>query len=325
MVTARNALQMSLNVPAVAILDRLSPVRFAAMLHEGGANLVFPDNRQVPGLPMALGGVGITLFDLTQLYVSLADHGVAGDLRIVDGAPVKSGSRLISERAAWYVEDILRGSPMPDGWSRGQSVHRQRAIAFKTGTSYGFRDAWAVGYSDRYTVAVWVGRPDGSARADQLGRNVSAPLVFKIFDLLPAEPAVASDPPPDALVVSSAEQLPRAMQRFEPDPHLMTASLATRSAAPQIAYPPNGAVLSLGTDATDRTLLLRATGGSGAAALAGERAFAALGELSRADELDRAGTRLRAHRRDRCPRPLGVVGDSDQARSRLVARSYTRR
>lgn len=261
MVTVRGALQASLNVPAVAMLDRLSPVRFAAMLNEGGARLSFPGERTTPGLPMALGGVGITLFDLAKLYVALADEGVAGDLRVMEGAPARVGPRLISKRAAWYVEDILRGSPMPDGWSRGQSVHRTRQIAFKTGTSYGFRDAWSVGYSRRYTVAVWVGRPDGSARAEQLGRNVAAPLVFKIFDLLPAEPPDARAPPSDAIRVTSFENLPRAMQRFDTNPQsAQQESLGL--AAPQVAYPPDGSVLSLGTSLIDRTLLLRATGGT---------------------------------------------------------------
>jgi penicillin-binding protein 1C len=88
-------------------------------------------------------------------------------------------------------------------------------------------------------------------------------LVFKIFDLLPAEAQTPKPVPPDALTVSSADALPRPMQQFATNPKLGPTSLGTRVTPPQVAYPPNGAVLSLGTSLTDRTLLLRASGGQG--------------------------------------------------------------
>src|SRR5262249_37167974 len=147
----------------------------------------------------------------------------------------------------------LRGSPMPDGWSRGRAIDRKREIAFKTGTSYGFRDAWAVGYSGRFTVAVWVGRADGSARVNQVGRNTAAPLIFKIFDLLPAEHQ-NDEPPPDAIVVSDATALPPAMQRFYANPQKAPGGVVrVRTSAPQIAYPPDGATLQLGAKTIDRS------------------------------------------------------------------------
>jgi penicillin-binding protein 1C len=261
MVSVRQALQMSLNVPAVAVLDRLGPVRVAALLERGGAKLSFPQTHALPGLPMALGGVGITLHDLTQLYVALANMGVSRPLVTKLGAPQPAEQRLISRRAAWYIEDILRGSPMPDGWGRGNQVHRVRQIAFKTGTSFGYRDAWAVGYSDRFTVAVWVGRADGSARQDQVGRNVAAPIVFKIFDLLPAEQSRPNLAPSDAIIVSDNSFLPAAMQRFYAAPQKAPGNVSLRTSAPQIAYPPNGAVLELGNTPSDRLIKLRASGG----------------------------------------------------------------
>ncbi|MFZ1990488.1 MAG: penicillin-binding protein 1C [Alphaproteobacteria bacterium] len=261
MVSVRKALQMSLNIPAVAVLDKLGPVRVAELLKRGGAKLSFRETHELPGLPMALGGVGINLHDLTQLYAALANQGVSRPLVMKLGEKQPFEQRLISRRAAWYIEDILRGSPMPDGWGRGQQVHRPRKIAFKTGTSYGYRDQWAVGYSQAYTVAVWVGRADGSARMQEIGRNTAAPIVFKIFDLLPAEMETPDAPPPEAVTVSDNVLLPEAMQRFYANPQKPPGNVSMRTSAPQIAYPPNGATLQLGNKPADRLVELRATGG----------------------------------------------------------------
>jgi penicillin-binding protein 1C len=161
------------------------------------------------------------------------------------------------------VEDVLRGSPMPDGWGQGVGIKRTHQVAFKTGTSYGYRDAWAVGYSPAYTVAVWVGRADGSARTEQVGRNTAAPLVFRIFDLLPAEPEDKAPPPADALVASSAQALPEPMRRFFANRQRPPRTALVHTPAPQIAYPPNGAIVSIGASPQDRRLQLRASGGEG--------------------------------------------------------------
>ncbi len=201
--------------------------------------------------------------DLAQLYVALADEGVYRPLVMKLGEKQPFEQRLISRRAAWYLKDILRGSPMPDGWGRGSQVHRPRKIAFKTGTSYGYRDQWAVGYSDRYTVAVWVGRADGSARQQEVGRNTAAPIVFKIFDLLPAEENTRDIPPPEAVLVSDNTLLPEAMQRFYAGPQKPAGNVSMRTSAPQIAYPPNGATLQLGNKPAGRLIELKATGGQG--------------------------------------------------------------
>lgn len=256
-VSVRDALHMSLNVPAVAVLDRIGPVRLSSVMQQGGAKLSWSTKLAGPSLPMALGGVGITLEDLTMLYAGIANGGVARPLvRYADQGPAEP-HRLFGPVAAWYLYDILRGSPLPDGWAMGRGIDRGREVAFKTGTSYGFRDAWTVGWSARYTVGVWSGRADGSTRPGEMGRNAAAPVMLRVFELLPAEHGGL--PPPEGVIVApNAEHLPPALQRFSP--RRMVAGLARAVPPPVIAFPPDGAVVEL-NDA-DPALILRADGGA---------------------------------------------------------------
>ncbi|MFZ2870488.1 penicillin-binding protein 1C, partial [Zavarzinia sp.] len=178
------ALQLSLNIPAVAVLDLVGPRRFSARLAASGVRLRLPDPGAEPSLPIALGGVGVTLRDLVTLYAALADGGRALPLRdrIHDEAGVPA--TLLSASAAWQVTAILRDTPPPPHLLPGESTSDGRQIAYKTGTSYGFRDAWAIGYDRDYTVGVWVGRPDGSFSPGRMGREAAAPLVFAAFSML---------------------------------------------------------------------------------------------------------------------------------------------
>jgi penicillin-binding protein 1C len=225
-VTAREALQQSYNLPAVAILDRIGAVRFAGALAQAGARIALPRGAAVPGLPIALGGLAISLEDLAQLYVALADGGEAGPLRLSSSDPAGSTTALMTRAAAREIGGILRDTPRPDGVSSA----RPRAIAYKTGTSsYGFRDAWAVGYTQRYTAAVWVGRIEGSPRPGAFGINTAAPMLFRIVDLLPEEPA-----PPQSLNPRREQRLAPLLRRFSPE-----------SAGPRIIYPPPGVTLDI--------------------------------------------------------------------------------
>jgi penicillin-binding protein 1C len=187
-VTAREALQRSLNIPAVQALERVGPARFAALLKRCGVRLEFPTTDD-PGLPLALGGVGIRLTDLAMLYAALGQGGLVKPLEILQfsAADGSQAQRLVGNTAAQVVLDILENSPMPEGVASIHGTQRPRRIAFKTGTSYGFRDAWTVGVSAQYTVAVWVGRADGGASPGSVGRLTAAPLMFKAFDLLPPD------------------------------------------------------------------------------------------------------------------------------------------
>ena len=257
-VSVRDALHMSLNVPAVSVLDRIGPMRLAATMTQGGAKLSWSTKLAGPSLPMALGGVGVSLEDLTMLYAGIANEGLARPLlRYADQTPGEP-HRMFGPVAAWYLYDVLSGSPLPDGWAMGRGIERSRTVAFKTGTSYGYRDAWTVGWSAHYTVGVWTGRADGSTRPGEMGRNAAAPVMLRIFELLPPEPDAARIRPADAIVASNADQLPPALQRFSPG--RMIAGLARSVPPPVIAFPPDGSVVELKPD--DPGLVLRADGGA---------------------------------------------------------------
>ena len=170
-VSVSDALQRSLNVPAVELLDRIGPARFAAQLRNAGVKLRLADG-SAPNLSLILGGGGTTLEELVGAYASLARDGVAGIVRLTPDAP-RIETRLMSPGAAFIVREILENGGRPDAPFR-EGTSR---VAWKTGTSFGFRDAWAVGVTDRYTVGVWVGRPDGTPNPGHFGANTSAPLV----------------------------------------------------------------------------------------------------------------------------------------------------
>jgi penicillin-binding protein 1C len=180
-VSVSEALQKSLNVPAVDLLDRLGPARFAATLRSGGLRLRMPKGSE-PNLSLILGGAGTTLEELVGAYRALARGGVSGQPRLTPQAP-RVEARLMSDGAAFIVRDILEGGGHPD---RPLSDGVQR-LAWKTGTSFGFRDAWALGVTDRYTVGVWVGRPDGTPNPGFFGANTAAPLLKDIVAALPRE------------------------------------------------------------------------------------------------------------------------------------------
>lgn len=236
-VTVRRALQQSLNVPAVALLDRVGASRLNARLSQAGATLVLPKG-EVPGLAMALGGLGIKLTDLTMLYVGLARGGstVALKEREDEVAP-PAPRRLLDPVAAWYVGNILIGAPPPENAVGGR-------IAYKTGTSYGYRDAWALGFDGKRTVGVWVGRPDGSPVPGLVGRAAAAPILFDAFARLGEAPVPLPHAPRGVLFASSGK-LPPPLQHFRPS------SLPATAAAPalHILFPPNGARIELSLSA----------------------------------------------------------------------------
>lgn len=182
-VSVRQALQRSLNVPAVQVLEALEPANFASRLQQAGLNLKFPANGQA-NLAMILGGVGTQLDQLLGLYTALANGGLAGQLRYQPSDPLVQ-KRLLSPQSAWIIRDLLSSGPMPD---RVRSSHFQRGelqLAWKTGTSYGFRDAWALGVSPEYSLGVWIGRPDSTPMPGHYGLVTAAPLLFSIANRLP--------------------------------------------------------------------------------------------------------------------------------------------
>jgi len=256
--TVREALQQSLNILAVAVLEQVGPARVAARLREVGLPLHWNAANPQPGLPLALGGVGATLEKLVTLYASFASGGVVAPLHLGPDDPESPGQPLLSATACWYLSEILRGSPTPQHIAPLASAARPRLIAHKTGTSYGFRDAWALGFDADYTVGVWVGRPDGSPSPGHYGRNTAAPLLFRIFDLLPESVNPPLPPPDQALRVVSRMQLPERLRYFRTRP-----ALQMRSALPlSITFPVNGATVELpDQDGALAALPLAAKGG----------------------------------------------------------------
>jgi penicillin-binding protein 1C len=250
-VSARHALQLSLNVPAVLLLDAVHASRFTARLAEAGAPLTLPKG-EVPGLAVALGGVGVKLSDLTMLYAGLARGGTVLPLsERLDGSASAAPRRLVDPVAAWYVGSVLIGTPPPENAVGGR-------IAYKTGTSYGYRDAWALGFDGKRTVGVWVGRPDGAPVPGLVGRVAAAPILFDAFARM-NRPISPLSPAPKGVLVATNARLPPPLQRFRPG------GLPSKSAEPRlrIMFPPNGARLELaaGAGAKPDPLPLKISGG----------------------------------------------------------------
>jgi penicillin-binding protein 1C len=228
-VPVRKALQLSLNVPAIELLDRVGSSRLSSRLKQAGGNLVLPKD-EVPGLAMGLGGVGISLQDLVQLYTGIARLGSVKPLReIVWKDDVREPLRLMDQVAAWQVGNVLIGTPPPENASHNR-------IAFKTGTSYGYRDAWSVGFDGRMTVGVWVGRPDGAPVPGLVGRTAAAPILFDAFARTGKLPAPLPKAPKGTLVASNAK-LPLPLRRFRPAGELVRTG---GEQALRIQFPLNG-------------------------------------------------------------------------------------
>ncbi len=266
-VTIRSALAHSLNIPAVKVLDRVGPARFIARLKRGGFTPQFAPSTE-PSLAVALGGVGLTLKDMAGLYSGLARGGNPIDLvyrqedlknaalRLRRGQSEPRPHHLLSPVAAWYVSDILKDAPPPASARGGR-------IAYKTGTSYGYRDAWAIGYDGRYVVAVWVGRPDNASTPGLMGHGAAAPILFDAFARISTHRVPLLPRPAGALNVSGSE-LPPPLKRFaEPGQPRMSGPYLQRSLA--IAFPPDRADVEVSevTDAHEiDPVLLKAEGGT---------------------------------------------------------------
>jgi penicillin-binding protein 1C len=179
---------------------------------------------------------------MVQLYAALARGGVALPLH-VSGA-TSDGARVVSDIAAWQVGDILSGLAPPPGAPRNR-------LAYKTGTSYGHRDAWAIGFDGTHVVGVWMGRADGTPVPGAFGGDLAAPVLFQAFNRVKPRLEPLAPPPPATLLLSTA-QLPQPLRQFR-----------SRSAAfqpqdgPAVAFPPNGAEVEL----LDNGLLVRVQGG----------------------------------------------------------------
>lgn len=250
-VRIEDALRESLNLPAVATLEQIGAGRFAAALEAAGARLRLPAGPEEEiGLALALGGVGMTLEDLTGLYAALGDGGLARPLLRLEAARPGPAHRLLSEESAARVREILATAAAPPGRANTLIAAEAPRIAYKTGTSYGYRDAWAIGVAGGWAVGVWVGRPDAAPRPGATGRSDAAPLLFAAFDVINPKPT-AREAAPDGW-------------RRRPAPGLVRLQEEGTDAAPRILYPPDGAEVRVdGLGESGRGLALAARGGSG--------------------------------------------------------------
>ncbi|MBI1407715.1 MAG: penicillin-binding protein 1C [Caulobacter sp.] len=248
-VTASEALAHSLNVPAVAMLEKIGPSSFLGRLENAGVTLHRPRSASGdPGLAIALGGEGITLRDLAVLYCALGDDGLAKPLAYTRQAELRNrafgGRRLVRAGAARQVLDILRDAPGPKGRIPSALTRGGPAMAFKTGTSYGFRDAVAAGVAGGYVIIVWTGRADGGARGGLTGREAALPLLFDVADIVAAGP---SAPPP-----IKPKAAPGALQRLE-----------QADAGPRLIFPPDRATVQVEAFGPKARGLVLAAGGEG--------------------------------------------------------------
>lgn len=252
-VSVRTALQQSLNIPAVTLLSEIGPPRLLARLRNAGANPVMPEG--APGLAIGLGGLGVSLVDLARLYSAIARGGEAPELveRLDMPRPASREQRVCEPVACWYVADILRGAPPPLNAPSGR-------IAYKTGTSYGFRDAVAVGFDAYWTIAVWFGRADNGAVPGLLARQAAAPVLFDAFARAGAnyEPIAR----PHGVLVANNAQLPPPLRRIGRDGSRAVTGVA-QTAQLKIAFPPDGARVDLGlTKGEQSALALKNLGGT---------------------------------------------------------------
>ncbi|WP_020596504.1 penicillin-binding protein 1C [Spirosoma panaciterrae] len=206
-VTAEFALANSLNIPAVALLKEMGTPALVSTLQKAGFSAIKKQKNEL-GLSMILGGCGVTLEEMTRLYTGLANGGKWEPLRftspptpllilgegrkVCDPSPpspkIRRGAggevNLLSPEATYLVTHTLTQITRPDLPNNFDNSYHLPRIAWKTGTSYGRRDAWSIGYNQRYTIGVWVGNFSGVGVAELSGANTATPLLFQLFNVL---------------------------------------------------------------------------------------------------------------------------------------------
>ena len=223
------ALQQSYNLPAVKMLGLVGPLAFMDRMRAAGMDMLLPQGDTHPSLAVALGGVGVRLNDLCALYAGLAEGGHVAMPRIAANAPLQFQAPVMSAASAAQILGILEGLPPPDG----TAGFGGRVVGYKTGTSYGFRDAWSIAVSADDTVGVWVGRPDDTPRPGAYGLNTAAPLMAAVFALLP--PDTGAMPLPILAPQLSSFGIAPAL--------LHIGAMQAVSSHPRITFPPPGSTV----------------------------------------------------------------------------------
>ena len=231
-VTIRQALELSLNLPVVRVAEVVGPARLVQALARAGVRLEVQGG--TPGLAVVLGGAGVSAEGLAQAYAALARGGQGIVLSAEPGGAQALARAMFGARAAWQVGDILIRTPPPPGAALGR-------LAYKTGTSYGNRDTWAVGYDGAHVGVVWLGRPDGTPVPGAFGADLAAPVLFELFGALPAVPL---PPAPPGVVRRPNAALPPPLRRFVA-PGSVSAAPEGRADPLRLTFPPDGARIEL--------------------------------------------------------------------------------
>jgi penicillin-binding protein 1C len=224
------ALALSLNIPVVLLTEELGPANLMAGLRRAGTAPKLAGGKA--GLAVALGGVGMTLEELVQLYGGIARGGDAMDLHWRLSESSVESHEVMSRSAAWHVGHILSGIAPPAGAPRNR-------LAYKTGTSYGHRDTWAIGFDGRHVAGVWIGRPDGTPVPGAFGAEIAAPILFDVFQYIKPQLEPLGPPPPEAILLSNA-QLPEPLRQFRG----RYAVFKAPSNRLTLTFPPDGARLA---------------------------------------------------------------------------------
>ncbi len=192
-IKVKDALVKSRNVPAVDIASRLAPPGLHGFLLKAGISRMRDESFY--GMTLALGSAEVSMEELAQLYAMLANGGVLKRLKFFKSQKEEVGTRLLSKEASYLVLDILSTNPNPLQGFRADWIRDHLAVSWKTGTSFGFRDAWSVGIVGPYVLAVWVGNFDGEGNPAFIGREAAAPLFFEIIDSLRSQDPEINDSP----------------------------------------------------------------------------------------------------------------------------------
>ena len=184
-IKAKDALVKSRNVPAVDIASRLATPGLHGFLLKAGITRMRDESFY--GMSLALGSAEVSVEELVQLYAMLANGGVLKPLKLLKSQKQVEGSRLLSKEASYLLLDILSANPNPVQGFRTDWIRDHLTVSWKTGTSFGFRDAWSVGIVGPYVLVVWIGNFDGEGNPAFIGREAAAPLFFEIIDSLKSQ------------------------------------------------------------------------------------------------------------------------------------------
>ncbi len=265
-VTIEYALQHSLNIPAVKVLSRVGAARFAGKLAIADVPLNIPGEKGA-GLALALGGAGISLEDLGRLYGAIARDGAVRPVQLIKQDKLSVGKTILSQEARSLLNNILKGVSPPSDLLPAALRRKGRKIAFKTGTSWGFRDALAIGFDDRWIIGVWVGKADGTPNPGHYGAKTAAPLLFDLFAMMPQN---SPDDIKHKIIMAkttkayfSRETITPLQRHFDVPPLARRESL--RAGPPVIQFPiPNS---SIKLPKAHRPIFIEATGGEGSLSL----------------------------------------------------------